>query len=488
MMPTLTRPSLFFSPLPFLIAGLATAAWTDSAAAAEPVPTAAALREAVRAAAPGDTIVVADGVWRDERIILEADGREDAPVTIRPQTPGGLALTGQSSLEARGSFLVIEGLHFRDGWLDRGHVVHLRGTGHVLRGTAIDGYNPPDRETRYFWVSLTGDRHLVENSVFRNMDHSGVTVVVWRSDDSPDHHVIRRNHFLDRPQGTANGWEMIRIGTSHQSLSDSHSLVEENLFERCDGEIEVISNKSGRNRYRRNTFRASRGTLTLRHGNHCVVEENFFLGEDRNGTGGIRVIGEGHRVVNNYIEETRGRGGAAIALSTGVPDGPLHGYYAADRALIAHNTIIGVTGPHLHLTAGDQSGRDIPARGVILANNLLAAGGAGGGPLVAGRAGPDLRAAGNLGHGRPAGAVDGDGLRMADPLLERGEDGLYRPRPGSPAAGGGEPGLLDLRRDIGGRDRRADEPTVGCWEVSDDPLRHRPLEPEDVGPSWNWRD
>jgi poly(beta-D-mannuronate) lyase len=82
--------------------------------------------------------------------------------------------------------------------------------------------------------------------------------------------------------------------------------VERNLFEECNGETEIISSKSCGNTYRYNTFRKCQGTLTLRHGNRCLVEGNFFFGEGVSSTGGIRVIGEDHRMQNNYLTGLKG--------------------------------------------------------------------------------------------------------------------------------------------------------------------------------------
>ncbi|MDB4644342.1 hypothetical protein OAF59_01590 [bacterium] len=38
--------------------------------------------------------------------------------------------------------------------------------------------------------------------------------------------------------------------------------------------------------YRRNTFESCSGQLTLRHGNECIVEGNYFLGNGISGTSG----------------------------------------------------------------------------------------------------------------------------------------------------------------------------------------------------------
>src|SRR5256885_1452512 len=96
-----------------------------------------------------------------------------------------------------------------------------------------------------------------------------------------------------------NGGEPIRVGYSFQSMFSSKTTVEKNLFERCDGELEIISNKSCDNVYRNNTFLQCAGFFTLRHGNRCTVDGNYFLGKGKKGSGGVRIIGEDHAVTNN---------------------------------------------------------------------------------------------------------------------------------------------------------------------------------------------
>ena len=181
--------------------------------------------------------------------------------------------------------------------------------------SAIINYNPSNESTRYFWCSMYGRFNRVDHNFFSGQNHSGVTVVVWRSDSSPDNHLIDNNHFADRPEGSSNGFESIRVGTSDESLSDSFTIVENNLFERTDGEIEIISNKSSSNVFRYNTFRESSGTLTLRQGNDNVVEGNFFLGMGKNRSGGVRIIGERQTIINNYFHDLDGRAGGAISIS-----------------------------------------------------------------------------------------------------------------------------------------------------------------------------
>ena len=73
------------------------------------------------------------------------------------------------------------------------------------------------------------------------------------------------------------------------------------MFE-ADGRNEIITNKSKGNRYTNNTFRRCRGSLVLRHGSDATVDGNYFLGENIDGTGGIRITDSNHEITNNYIQ------------------------------------------------------------------------------------------------------------------------------------------------------------------------------------------
>ena len=100
-------------------------------------------------------------------------------------------------------------------------------------------------------------------------------------DSQENHHKIDHNYFGPRSILGSNGGETLRIGTSHHSRTNSFTVVENNYFDRCDGELEIISNKSGKNKFLNNTFYESRGTLTMRHGNNNLVEGNVFFGKWR---------------------------------------------------------------------------------------------------------------------------------------------------------------------------------------------------------------
>ena len=68
-----------------------------------PVTDLESLDEAFRQAQPGDTIVMADGDWKDAGIVFRAKGTAEAPVTLRARTPGKVVLSGESSLRFVGA-------------------------------------------------------------------------------------------------------------------------------------------------------------------------------------------------------------------------------------------------------------------------------------------------------------------------------------------------------------------------------------------------
>jgi len=294
----------------------------------------------------------------DQAFSLRAKGSAEQPIILRAETPGQVKLTGSSRLSLSGSHLHVEDLLFKDGSLSEGAVISFRDDrgNHaqhcVLRNTAIINYNPPKQETRYMWVSLYGERHRVEHCTFSGQKHSGVTLCVWLREGKSAAHVIRRNLFTQRPPGHANGYELIRIGTSATSHLSASCQVTENWFESCEGEIEIISNKSCDNQYLRNVFFRCSGTLTLRHGDRCLVKENLFHGEHKAGSGGVRVMGRDHHILRNRFEQLRGRDGGIIALHAGIPNSPANGYVQVKNCRISENLFLNNSGPHIYLSSG----------------------------------------------------------------------------------------------------------------------------------------
>ncbi|MCE2392440.1 MAG: polysaccharide lyase 6 family protein [Proteobacteria bacterium] len=334
--------------------------------------------EAAKRARPGDTIVLANGVWNDFEIVLDAKGTAERPITLTAQEKGGVIVTGRSNLRLAGKHLVVRGLVFRHGSSPTREVIAFRrqkdNLAHHSRVTevVIDRFNHPKRYETDFWVVMYGKHNRFDHNHLEGKTNAGVTLAVRLNSKSSteNHHRIDHNYFGPRPILGSNGGETLRIGTSRYSLEDSNTLVENNYFDRCNGELEIISNKSGGNVFRGNVFFESRGTLTLRHGDGNRVEKNVFWGNGADHTGGIRVINRRQTVRDNYLSRLTGhRFGAALVVMNGVPNSPLNRYQRVEDSLIENNTVI--DGHRIELAAGSDEERTAVPRATKFRNNLI---------------------------------------------------------------------------------------------------------------------
>ena len=351
---------------------------TPAMAAVIEVSSQAEYETAIKAAKPGDTIQLANGTWEDFEILFVGRGKPGNPITLTAETKGKVFLTGQSNLRLAGEHLVVSGLVFKDGHSPTNTVIAFRRTkGEYANNSrvtevVIDHFNNPERFEVDFWVMMYGKNNRFDHNHLEGKSNQGVTMAVRldSAESQENHHRIDHNYFGPRPVLGSNGGETLRIGTSHYSLTDSYTVVENNYFDRCNGEVEIISSKSGQNTFRGNVFFESQGTLTMRHGNDNLVEGNVFLGNGVDHTGGIRVINKRQVIRNNYLSGLTGhRFGGGLVIMNGVPDSPINRYHQVEDSTIENNTLINVE--HIELAAGSDDERSAVPLTSVFRNNLL---------------------------------------------------------------------------------------------------------------------
>ena len=338
----------------------------------------AEFKQAVANAKPGDVITLANGTWKDFEILFTGTGQADQPIRLTAETKGKVFITGQSNLRLAGAYLEVSGLIFKDGYTPTLQVIsfrqdkaHLANHSRVTE-VIIDNFSNPERFEADYWVAMYGKYNRFDHNHLEGKRNKGVTMAVRldTEDSQENHHRIDHNYFGPRPVLGSNGGETLRIGTSHYSLSDSFTLVENNYFDRCDGEVEIVSVKSGSNRVRGNLFFESKGTLTLRHGDNNIVEENIFLGGRVDHTGGIRVINKGQIIRNNYLEGLTGyRFGGSLVVMNGVPNSSINRYHQVVNAQIENNSLI--NNEHIQLAAGSDAERSATPIGSQFSSNLI---------------------------------------------------------------------------------------------------------------------
>ncbi|NJB87100.1 poly(beta-D-mannuronate) lyase [Lewinella marina] len=337
-----------------------------------------ALVRAIRDAQPGATIVVPNGSYQDLALEFTGRGTAEAPIRLVAEEKGKVFLEGQSYLRLSGEHLVVEGLVFRNGYTPTSEVISFRTADDELcnycRVTecVIDNYNPPERYESDYWVGLYGRNNRFDHNYLTGKRNQGVTLAVrLNSEESRENgHRIDHNYFGERPILGSNGGETLRIGTSHYSLTNSNTVVESNYFDRCNGEHEIISNKSGGNIFRGNTFHECQGTLTMRHGNNTTVDGNFFFGNGKPNTGGIRIINERQTVTNNYLAGLTGyRFRGALVIMNGVPNSPINRYHQVKDSEASNNVFVDCD--HIQLGAGSDEERSAVPESTVVADNVF---------------------------------------------------------------------------------------------------------------------
>ncbi|MFK7747074.1 MAG: chondroitinase-B domain-containing protein, partial [Kordia sp.] len=353
------------------------------------------LNTAIGSSSAGTTIILTNGIWNNLQLEIDKNGTASNPITIKAATPNQVFIEGKSNIQLGGSYIIFEGFVFQNASNlevsdDRiESLITFRASGNdcnncTVTNIKIDSYNGTTAQNTavFKWILVYGSSNEISHSSFVGKNGVGSIVNHNRSNNIIDRTKIHHNYFADRVPvnndvNGLNDQDAIRIGTSTTSLSDSFSEVHNNFFYNWAGEVEIISNKSGGNKYYNNTFRDYQGTLTLRHGNNTEVFGNYFFGNNNTFSGGVRVIGEGHKVYNNYFEGLRyrkpnGSGSnttGALNVMNGQVNSALNGYYQVKNTQIINNTMVDCD---LGIRIGTSlSGGTLAPENLIVANNIV---------------------------------------------------------------------------------------------------------------------
>lgn len=447
------------------------------------VEKASQLREALKDARPGTHIVMRDVDWTNLGTVqIKCAGTEANPIVLTAKTPGKVSVRGDSNFEIRGSHFILHGLTFIEGGETTAVKFEKSSEYCRLTGCAIINWNPP--ETREMdWVSLNGKYNRIDHCYFAEHTTPGQTICVWGH--WPNYHRIDHNYFYKQPK-LHNGCESIKIGSGASFDNESEIVVEYNLFEDCDGDAEVVSVKRSNSTLRYNTVTQCAGHLTLRLAHRCRVEGNFIY----NSKGGIRVIGEDHVVVNNYIQNSGWGfllyGGQNVEWDPNSPEFKKSVHYRhAKNNLFAHNTIVGgqngfligsskdslsPTGTkfYYNIVTGMENAFAIltPPTHTEYSRNIIH---------------PKQNSMYDIKQKKDIGPVEG--VVVADPLLAENNYGFMQLTRSSPGINRGKLSVLKLEADIKGDRRKTGQYDIGCEEYTPGSTL-KPLTAKDVGPTW----
>ena len=424
---------------------------------------------------PGDTITLDDGVYDGDMCELVAKGSAAHPITIQAKNIGKAIIQGPISIE--GDYINLVGLRF-----EKKGSIKIRG-----RGCRISRCVMTDVQVSS-WIQVLSESQQIEIDYCRfenktnNSRHEGdrfdnrqlMRLIVRNKGEK---HHIHHNYFVDIPEGKLdNGYETLQLITKGNPWDPepghSGTLIEYNLFERCNGEGEIISVKSNGNLLRRNTFRDCRGGLWLRHGDDNVVSENFFFGDGERRAGGVLVQGTDQVVVNNLFRSLNEFG---VVMMDGASD---DNYVRTERALVAFNTFVECSSAMLVGRNPSRYPNGTAPVDCVIANNAFVRSERTV-RLVQDDEPVDWRWEGNVTDGN-LGMPARDGIKVERIHVDYLPNGVVAPGESSGLIGNAEGHYPDITTDILGNSR-GEHKTIGCVEFPVQEKGGGPLTVADVG-------
>lgn len=501
-------------------------------------------RNAVVNAQPGMIIEVADGDYSFDNapVTVSVSATEDAPLIIRAQNRGNARFTGEyAMLLEKCAYVTIEGFTFKNRALKHavrgvlesetelgsnrdeaplwGSLVlhncdHCRLTRCTINMEEKKGNTPERLEKRLprvHWVNLTGGTgNRIDHCRMEGKYTLGVMLVIGIGEQ---YFTIDHNYFAGRPPGNGNGFETIRLGTGE--LAPLYGIIENNLFENCDGESEIISVKSSYVHIRRNTFIDCRGMLVIRQASFVTIMHNYFINRSgKSGVGGVRIHGNDNNVLNNYFGGLTGQGLMTFWGDYNAPsyisEAPEifqynygareYSYRQSNRGHIAYNTWAYCDtfldlGTFVERTGADMN---LPPKDWSFHNNIVLSTDQ---QFIRGDGETGFRWIGNIfwnpeGSCSPGREMTDFSIRITDPRLELSDDGVWRLSKDSPAIDSAEKTMwywlhwidsTDIdgqQHDLSTSEERPFEfmTDIGADEYSEEAARTGPLTAGDVGP------
>ncbi len=194
---------------------------------------------------------------------------------------------------------------------------------------------------------------------------------------------------IDKP-GTANPFdgdsdrEAIIFGEGDSQNVETENLIENNFFEDCDGEDEMVSFKTSKNTFRYNTVKNCMGSVHIRFGHGSIIHGNFFIGDPVTDfsaaayadhanyeSSGVVIYGTDHKVYNNHFQNLTGgrtsKHRLPVVIDSGDTDETLGNNHPRPRGVLVCNN----TFANCQYGIGVGLNYKLPPQDCIVANNLF---------------------------------------------------------------------------------------------------------------------
>jgi poly(beta-D-mannuronate) lyase len=465
--------------------------------------------DAVNDAQEGDEIILANGSYdvssNKDTKFSDRKGTATKPIIVRAQEVGKVTLEGSATrykFENCKFFTWYGFNHTHPSSRENDNIFFDGGNNNRFARCEVKLDDKDNRSKRH-WLKISNCKAMkVDHCFFHHKESEGQFCNV--SFDGDNEHgegpLFEYNYFLhqdynkhvgDDNIGDAGG-EAIQMGASQVCRFYFRGIFRYNYFEECNGDGEMITNKSSGNIYYNNSFTKTLGTMTLRHGDSTAMLGNYFE------ACGLRVGGAKNLIANNHFTKNSAKKDQRLPLviTSGDweldPERPREEQQGAHWEHVVNNNIILNTFANGDGTAkfivfwGMKQGPKMPTGNKFKGNIITAKNG----KLLQFAEG--VTASGNT-ISDNIGFITGSAIHadlstsMAtreDPLLTEDSDGIYRLQSGSPAHNKfqGMPFRELTTMDIDGEDRGPNT-DAGCDQFSTASTKpKRRITPADVGP------
>lgn len=294
-----------------------------------------------------DTIFISDTLVNDLRLTLSYNGRK--PLVILPSSPGGVIVSGNSSIRINESRnLILSNFYFHKSTSKT--LINIVSSKDVtLNNNYFDSCGRSATGGSLIRIADGSSRNFVSGNTFDSSRSLGIVIMTSNESDKRNQfNRISNNIFVNVPDVNAiypnsngNGLESILIGRGipEGRWWKLNTHIYHNLFQNIVGDgAEIISVKSSGNEIYGNTFLDNPSGLTIRYGNSNVVKDNIFIDTKS----GIRSFGRQHLIQGNIF--SGGDFGVqlpAATLSSDVFLDSTNTYFQSDRVKIEGNFFVG---------------------------------------------------------------------------------------------------------------------------------------------------
>lgn len=260
------------------------------------------IREALQVIKPGNTIVLKEGIYRDNQT-FEISGTPQNPVRIVADDGATVIIEESCCFFYDTSDLIISGIIFKNSPFG---AISVIGTCKRNRFDSLQFINCGSIKesscTMYFGGS-GGCFNVVENCRFerenqfndylQTTDNASIAVMISEGDTNDStpllDHILRRNHFSN--YGIA-----VLIGTRDSTTNPYGHIVEFNTIRRCASDGIIV--KCGDTQIRGNLLENCRScSISIQAGIGSIIENNRITDSNT----GISINGTGHSVTNNCL-------------------------------------------------------------------------------------------------------------------------------------------------------------------------------------------